>query len=59
MQSFEIIYIFEICQILRYLFVKHLSIKYSNVSFINTGSLKIMVGQKLHLRAIKRHQIKF
>ena len=24
-----------------------------------TGSLKIMVGQKLHLRAIKRHQIKF
>ena len=26
---------------------------------ISTGSLKIMVGQKLHLRAIKRHQIKF
>ena len=25
----------------------------------STGSLKIMVGQKLHLRAIKRHQIKF
>ena len=25
----------------------------------NTGSVKIMVGQKLHLRAIKRHQIKF
>ena len=25
----------------------------------NTGSLKIMVGQRLHLRAIKRHQIKF
>ena len=33
MQSFEIIYIFEICQILRYLFVKHLSIKYLDVSF--------------------------
>ena len=28
-------------------------------STLHTGSLKIMVGQKLHLRAIKRLQIKF
>ena len=29
------------------------------IHIVYTGSLKTMVGQKLHLRAIKRHQIKF
>ena len=34
MRSFEVLYIFMIFQILRCLFVKHLSIKYLNLSLI-------------------------
>ena len=37
----------------------HGRIHITTTTFTNTGSLKIMVGKKLHLRAIKRLQIKF
>ena len=39
--------------------VNHRCVDISRLSYLHTGSLKIMVAQKLHLRAIKRHQIKF